>query len=105
MLCRNQSLMVLVSMLRFSAHRLSWAAQHTNAQLLVSVISPAVNLAALCLQVVALVTEGQQRPELPSKEDMPGDSRSFAGLDEYIQLMHRCWHQVPESRPTFAEVS
>ena len=51
------------------------------------------------------MTEGQQRPELPSKEDMPGDSRSFAGLDEYIRLMNRCWHQVPESRPTFAEVS
>ena len=68
-------------------------------------LSPAPTLAMLCLQVVALVTEGQQRPELPPKEDMPGDSRSFAGLDEYIQLMNRCWHQVPESRPTFAEVS
>ena len=93
------------SMLRFLCSQPHLTCSAPAALLLSSVVIPAPTPATLGLQVVALVTEGQQRPELPPKEDMPGDSRSFAGLDEYIQLMHRCWHQVPESRPTFAEVS
>jgi serine/threonine protein kinase len=53
-------------------------------------------------QVVALVTEGAQRPEIPAPEDLPG-CKGFPGLDEYVELMKRCWHQVPEERPTFAQ--
>ena len=56
------------------------------------------------LQVVALVTEGAQRPELPAPEDLPG-SGSFEGYSEYILLMEQCWDQDPAARPTFAQVT
>ena len=55
------------------------------------------------LQVVALVTEGAQRPELPAPEDLPGTG-TFAGYSEYIMLMEQCWDQDPAARPTFAQV-
>lgn len=54
-------------------------------------------------QVVALVTEGAQRPELPAFENLPG-SGPFAGYSEYLMLMEQCWHQDPAARPTFAQV-
>lgn len=53
--------------------------------------------------MVALVTEGAQRPELPAPEDLPGTG-TFAGYSEYIMLMEQCWHQDPAARPTFAQV-
>ena len=53
--------------------------------------------------MVALVTEGAQRPELPAPEDLPG-SGTFAGYSEYIMLMEQCWDQDPAARPTFAQV-
>lgn len=59
--------------------------------------------ANLALQVVALVTEGAQRPELPAPKDLPGTG-TFAGYSEYIMLMEQCWHQDPAARPTFAQV-
>ncbi len=55
-------------------------------------------------QVVALVTEGAQRPELPAPEDLPGTG-TFAGYSEYIMLMEQCWDQDPAARPTFAQVN
>ena len=55
-------------------------------------------------QVVALVTEGAQRPELPAPEDLPGTG-AFAGYSEYIMLMEQCWDQDPAARPTFAQVT
>ena len=55
------------------------------------------------VQVVALVTEGAQRPELPAPNDLPGTG-TFAGFSEYIMLMEQCWHQDPAARPTFAQV-
>lgn len=57
----------------------------------------------LAVQVVALVTEGAQRPELPAPKDLPG-SGTFAGYSEYIMLMEQCWHQDAAARPTFAQV-
>lgn len=45
-----------------------------------------------CLQVVALVTEGQQRPEIPPADALPG--RGFAGYEDYCALMRDCWAQV-----------
>ena len=59
--------------------------------------------AHLVVKVVALVTEGAQRPELPAPNDLPG-SGTFAGYSEYIMLMEQCWHQDPAARPTFAQV-
>ena len=56
------------------------------------------------VQVVALVTEGAQRPELPAPEALPG-SGTFEGYSEYIMLMEQCWDQDPAARPTFAQVS
>lgn len=55
------------------------------------------------MQVVALVTEGAQRPELPAPEDLPGTG-TFAGYSEYMMLMEQCWDQDPAARPTFAQV-
>lgn len=55
------------------------------------------------VQVVALVTEGAQRPELPAPADLPGTG-TFAGYSEYIMLMEQCWDQDPAARPTFAQV-
>ena len=43
-------------------------------------------------QVVAMVTDGHQRPEIP-QEDL-GPSSSFPGMGEYVKLMHNCWEQV-----------
>ena len=44
------------------------------------------------MQVVAMVTDGHQRPEIP-QEDL-GPSSSFPGMGEYVKLMHNCWEQV-----------
>lgn len=53
-------------------------------------------------QVVAMVTDGQQRPEIPPPEALPcGD---FAGLHEYMALMCDCWAQDAAKRPTFGVV-
>ena len=43
-------------------------------------------------QVVALVTEGQQRPEVPAPSEVQG--AAFGGYREYVDLMQRCWAQV-----------
>ena len=55
------------------------------------------------LQVVALVTDGAQRPDVPPVEDLPGPG-GFDGYPEYIMLMEQCWHQDPAARPTFTQV-
>ena len=53
--------------------------------------------------MVALVTDGAQRPEVPPTEALPGPG-TFAGYPEYIMLMEHCWHQDPAARPTFTQV-
>lgn len=55
------------------------------------------------LQVVALVTDGAQRPDIPAVENLPGPG-NFDGYPEYITLMEQCWHQDPAARPTFTQV-
>lgn len=53
-------------------------------------------------QVVAMVTEGKQRPEVPQAAALPcGD---FPGLAEYVALMRDCWAQDAAMRPTFGTV-
>lgn len=43
--------------------------------------------------------------EVPAQDRLPGpDAASFAGLDDYIALMRRCWAQRPDERPSFQEV-
>ena len=44
------------------------------------------------VQVVALVTDGGQRPEIPPLEALP--TPGFEGLREYIELMQSCWVEV-----------
>ena len=39
-----------------------------------------------------MVTDGHQRPEIPSEDACP--SPSFPGMDEYVDLMRCCWRQV-----------
>ena len=56
------------------------------------------------MQVVALVTDGAQRPDVPAVEDLPGPG-NFGGYPEYIMLMEQCWHQDPAARPTFTQVT
>ena len=47
------------------------------------------------VQVVAMVTDGHQRPEIPREDLCP--SPSFPGMGEYIKLMQSCWKQVTVS--------
>ena len=44
-------------------------------------------------QVVAMVTDGHQRPEIPQEGSRPSSS-SFPGMPEYVRLMQSCWEQV-----------
>ncbi|KAK9816226.1 hypothetical protein WJX74_006734 [Apatococcus lobatus] len=53
-------------------------------------------------QVVALVTEGSARPEIPPIEAQP--SKTFPGYEDYVKLMQRCWAQDPEARPDFTQI-
>ncbi|GAB4823440.1 hypothetical protein N2152v2_010486 [Parachlorella kessleri] len=53
--------------------------------------------------IVKEVSEGG-RPPIPPREALPGDGASFPGIDGYITLMTRCWHALPDERPTFAEI-
>ena len=43
------------------------------------------------VQVAKAVMSGQ-RPPIPPPDQLPGGT--FAGLDDYILLMERCWAQV-----------
>ncbi|GAB4822160.1 hypothetical protein N2152v2_009206 [Parachlorella kessleri] len=53
--------------------------------------------------VSGLVTEGK-RLQVPEPAKLPGHGGNFVGLGDYIDLMHKCWAQAPEDRPTFDEV-
>lgn len=54
-------------------------------------------------QVVAMITEGRQRPEIPSSPDQLKGG-AFPGMDAYTTLMEDCWHHDAEARPSFATV-
>ena len=55
-------------------------------------------------QVVTMVMEGG-RLSIPSRDALPGpDTGAFQGLDDYIELMRRCWAQIQEDRPSFQEI-
>ena len=55
-------------------------------------------------QVVTMVMEGG-RLTIPPREQLPGpDTDTFVGLDDYVDLMRRCWSQIQEDRPTFQEI-
>ena len=51
-------------------------------------------------QVVAMVTDGHQRPEIPPDSVCP--SPAFPGMDKYVQLMQDCWKQVRCAAPHHA---
>lgn len=55
-------------------------------------------------QVVTVVMEGGRLP-IPSRDSLPGpDTDTFDGLDDYIDLMNRCWSHIQEDRPCFQEI-
>lgn len=55
-------------------------------------------------QVVTMVMEGG-RLTVPPREQLPGpDTETFVGLDDYIELMRKCWSQIQEDRPSFQEI-
>ena len=54
------------------------------------------------LQVVIEVVDHKARPEVPSKEKLPG--KQLCLHDQYIQLMEDCWAQDPTTRPSFETV-
>lgn len=55
-------------------------------------------------QLINLLMNGG-RLEIPPRERLPGeDTPSFAGLDDYISLLQRCWVQEPADRPTFHQI-
>ena len=43
-------------------------------------------------QVVAMVTDGQERPEIPEAAELPGGT--LTRHEDYLHLMRRCWAQV-----------
>jgi hypothetical protein len=46
-----------------------------------------------------------ERLDIPPHAALPGpDTHLFAGLDDYISLLQRCWAQDPAERPRFQEV-
>jgi hypothetical protein len=49
------------------------------------------------MQVSGPVIEGKRL-------SVPGYGGLFAGLDQYLQLMHKCWSQDPHERPSFSEI-
>lgn len=55
-------------------------------------------------QVVAMITEGRQRPEIPkhSMDSLPGGT--FMEMSKYTELMEVCWAQDPAERPSFASI-
>ncbi len=54
-------------------------------------------------QVVILVVDQMQRPELPADPaQLPG--RPMRHISTYLDLMCQCWHQDPLQRPTFDRV-
>ncbi len=55
------------------------------------------------MQVVILVVDQQQRPELPEDAaELPG--RPLRHMAAYADLMRACWATDPAQRPTFAGV-
>ena len=55
-------------------------------------------------QVVTVVMDGGRLP-IPSRDSLPGpDTDIFEGLDDYIELMNRCWAHIQEDRPCFQEI-
>ncbi|CAL8469015.1 g8556 [Coccomyxa elongata] len=54
-------------------------------------------------QVVILVVDQGQRPELPADPaQLPG--KPLRHISTYLDLMCHCWHQDPAQRPTFERV-
>lgn len=55
------------------------------------------------VQVVILVVDQGQRPELPADPaQLPG--KPLRHISTYLDLMCHCWHQDPAQRPTFERV-
>lgn len=55
-------------------------------------------------QVVTVVMDGGRLP-IPARGDLPGpDTDTFQGLDDYVELMNRCWAHIQEDRPCFQEI-
>ena len=45
------------------------------------------------------------RLTIPNRWDLPGlDTNQFSRLDDYLDLMQRCWAQNPYDRPGFSEI-
>ena len=54
-------------------------------------------------QVVIMVVDQQQRPELPEDAALlPGPP--LRSMPAYVQLMHACWATDPAARPSFEGV-
>lgn len=66
-------------------------------------LAPKPGMVHTGVQILNGVTHGQ-RPPIPSLEELPGAEQEFGGLDEYLDLMQRCWAQSPADRPAFTEV-
>jgi serine/threonine protein kinase len=54
---------------------------------------------------VAHIVGNGGRLTIPNRWDLPGlDTNQFARLDDYLDLMQRCWAQNPYDRPGFSEI-
>lgn len=54
---------------------------------------------------VAHIVGNGGRLTIPNRWDLPGlDTNQFTRLDDYLDLMQRCWAQNPYDRPGFSEI-
>ena len=89
-------MMANMRLLHMHEMHLAQAAPSGSSPLAEAPMSPAC-CACSCLervgvQIVAAVTERQERPEVPADEQLPGGS--LGCLADYTQLMRQCWAQV-----------
>ena len=56
----------------------------------------------MSVQIMLVLTQKHERPELPSLETLPG--QPLPGIEDYLQLMQDCWHEDPSKRPRFEDI-
>ena len=57
---------------------------------------------AMSVQIMLVLTQKHERPELPPLETLPG--QPLPGIEDYLQLMQDCWHEDPSKRPRFEDI-
>ena len=56
------------------------------------------------LQIATDVMSGA-RPDIPEPASLPGSGEGLPGLENYVQLLRKCWAQDAAERPDFGEIA